>query len=470
MVAVSARPWESGRFDEVSYLATKRPLLALGAAIHDRRMFGRMVDVDQVRFLAGSAGGFGGLPETEAYYSIRAAPQPVGRFRLTVGDVPVDAFWSISVYGRRLRRPRSSCDVTDPGRHGRSGCARARADGDAAPTADRRPPPPPSRADGRGSSAPTARPPRRGHPRVPSGVRRTGPSGEGAGDRGGPRTGAQPGHDHAAPGIRGARRPDHGRRRLGQPVALRARGRAGWPARGAFYAVGVASVCIGWYFNVRTPTTSASQASYVSYTKALFANCAGRLGGPGLHHRERRARCRCGPSSTADASRGHPVAVDLLRRQPASRAWRLRHGLLPGQSSSARSGCGGRRRPVAPVPAGTGADRSVGADLTAPRPAAEDRVRPVLVPDASGDRRPRARRRGSPARRRSRGTRPDGPGQPAGGHGPVERGARRCPRWASSLERGTPRPARRGRGSATPPRRPPPRPPTAWRPGCPGCR
>lgn len=100
--AASARPWESGRFDEASYKAIKKPLLALGAAgIHDSlRTFGKKGEVDRVRFLIGSAGGFGGLPETEAYYAIRATPLSVGRYSLTVGDVPVDAFWSISVYNR----------------------------------------------------------------------------------------------------------------------------------------------------------------------------------------------------------------------------------------------------------------------------------------------------------------------------------------------------------------------------------
>ena len=100
--AASDRPWQSGRFDEVSYAAVRKPLLALGAAgVHDSaRTFGKKGEVDRVRFLTGSAGGFGGLPETEAYYAVRAAPLPVGRFVLTVGDVPVDAFWSISVYNR----------------------------------------------------------------------------------------------------------------------------------------------------------------------------------------------------------------------------------------------------------------------------------------------------------------------------------------------------------------------------------
>ena len=101
LVAGASRPWTPGRFDEASYQATKRPILALGTGLHDsRRTFGREGEVDPVRFLIGTAGGFGGLPEEEAYYVIRAAPLDVGRYRLTVRDVPVDGFWSVSVYNR----------------------------------------------------------------------------------------------------------------------------------------------------------------------------------------------------------------------------------------------------------------------------------------------------------------------------------------------------------------------------------
>ena len=43
---------------------------------------------------------------------------------------------------------------------------------------------------------------------------------------------------------------------------------------GVFYALGVISVCIGWYFNVRYTHHVGSKASYVAYTQALFANFA----------------------------------------------------------------------------------------------------------------------------------------------------------------------------------------------------
>ena len=99
--APPARPWPSGQYDDASYRATRKPLLELGRGLHDsHRMFGTRESVDPVRFLIGTAGGFGGLPEEEAYYAIRATHLPVGRYELRVADVPVDGFWSVSVYNR----------------------------------------------------------------------------------------------------------------------------------------------------------------------------------------------------------------------------------------------------------------------------------------------------------------------------------------------------------------------------------
>ena len=60
--------------------------------------FGSKAEVDPVRHLIGTAAGWGGLPDDEAFYVNVEPGLPVGEYRLTVGDVPVDAFWSISVY------------------------------------------------------------------------------------------------------------------------------------------------------------------------------------------------------------------------------------------------------------------------------------------------------------------------------------------------------------------------------------
>ena len=72
--------------------------LAAGVTSADS-MFGTKADVNPVHHLLGTAAGWGGLPAKEATYLVVNAGLPVGRYELHVGDdVPVDAFWSISVY------------------------------------------------------------------------------------------------------------------------------------------------------------------------------------------------------------------------------------------------------------------------------------------------------------------------------------------------------------------------------------
>jgi len=41
-----------------------------------------------------------------------------------------------------------------------------------------------------------------------------------------------------------------------------------------YYFLGLISLCLGWYFNVRYTHQYGSHASYVDYTKALFSNWA----------------------------------------------------------------------------------------------------------------------------------------------------------------------------------------------------
>jgi hypothetical protein len=64
-------------------------------------MFGTRDRVDPIRHLIGTAMGWGGNPETEALYLNMTPTKNDGTtiHRLTVpADVPVDGFWSITVY------------------------------------------------------------------------------------------------------------------------------------------------------------------------------------------------------------------------------------------------------------------------------------------------------------------------------------------------------------------------------------
>ena len=60
--------------------------------------FGAKSDVNPVRHLIATAAGWGSLPDQEASYIGVEPKLPMGEYELTVRDVPVDGFWSISVY------------------------------------------------------------------------------------------------------------------------------------------------------------------------------------------------------------------------------------------------------------------------------------------------------------------------------------------------------------------------------------
>ena len=99
--AASAKPYTHPDYDQESYKTTYEALLVLSRGVADAgATFGRKEDVDQIRHLLGTAWGWGGLPEEEAYYLNVEPNLPVGAYQLTFRDVPVDAFWSVTVYNK----------------------------------------------------------------------------------------------------------------------------------------------------------------------------------------------------------------------------------------------------------------------------------------------------------------------------------------------------------------------------------
>src|SRR3954452_9350460 len=98
--------------------APDSPLLVLAADMTSfESSFGRTGEVNPVHHLLGAAAGWGGLPDAEATYVGVSPHLPVGEYELVVdADVPVDRFWSISVYnadGYFEPNERGSCSINN---------------------------------------------------------------------------------------------------------------------------------------------------------------------------------------------------------------------------------------------------------------------------------------------------------------------------------------------------------------------
>lgn len=97
----SAGRFEVPNWDMASQKKVREALLVLASTLPDtKRMFGARDQVDPVRYLIGAASAWGGNPEKEALYLniVPAKNDGTTIYKLNVNDVPVDGFWSVSVY------------------------------------------------------------------------------------------------------------------------------------------------------------------------------------------------------------------------------------------------------------------------------------------------------------------------------------------------------------------------------------
>ena len=94
-------PFEAPNWDTDQLAIARKALSELGTLGFDTTYaFGTKEEVRPVDHLVGAAAGWGGLPRTAAFYIMESVEKNDGKtpHAVTVKDVPVDAFWSITVY------------------------------------------------------------------------------------------------------------------------------------------------------------------------------------------------------------------------------------------------------------------------------------------------------------------------------------------------------------------------------------
>ena len=93
--------FETPNWDPASQKKVRDALLVLASTLEDfKGAFGTKSEVDPVRHLIGAAAAWGGNPAKDAIYLNVTPPKNDGMtvYKLNVKDVPVDGFWSVTVY------------------------------------------------------------------------------------------------------------------------------------------------------------------------------------------------------------------------------------------------------------------------------------------------------------------------------------------------------------------------------------
>jgi hypothetical protein len=95
-------PFEAPDWDQEALATGRKALNDFAAALgfEASKAFGREDEIELTSYLIGAAVGWGGLPQSAAMYFMDSVAANDGDtpYTVTAKDVPVDAFWSVTVY------------------------------------------------------------------------------------------------------------------------------------------------------------------------------------------------------------------------------------------------------------------------------------------------------------------------------------------------------------------------------------